>query len=48
VEVFFGIITGQAFRRGTFRSVKDLTSATAASSTLTTSAKRRSGGSGRD
>jgi transposase len=27
VEIFFGIITRQAIRRGTFRSVKDLTSA---------------------
>jgi hypothetical protein len=27
VEVFFGIITGQAIRRGTFTSVKDLTTA---------------------
>jgi len=27
VEIFFGIITRQAIRRGTFRSVKDLTAA---------------------
>jgi len=27
VEIFFGIITRQAIRRGTFRNVKDLTSA---------------------
>ena len=27
VEIFFGIITRQAIRRGTFRSVKDLTTA---------------------
>jgi transposase len=27
VEIFFGIITGQAIRRGTYRSVKDLTAA---------------------
>ena len=27
VEIFFGIITRQAIRRGTFRSVKDLTGA---------------------
>jgi hypothetical protein len=27
VEIFFGIITRQAIRRGTFRSVKDLTNA---------------------
>jgi transposase len=26
-EIFFGIITGQAIRRGTFRSVKELTAA---------------------
>ena len=36
VETFFGIITRQAIRRGTFRSVKDLTSAISASSTPTT------------
>ncbi len=30
VEVFFGIITRQAIRRGSFRSVKDLTAAIAA------------------
>jgi hypothetical protein len=27
VEIFFGIITRQAIRRGTFRSVQDLTTA---------------------
>ena len=27
VEIFFGIITRQAIRRGTFRSVRDLTAA---------------------
>ena len=27
VEIFFGIITRQAIRRGTFRNVKDLTNA---------------------
>ena len=27
VEIFFGIITRQAIRRGTFRSVKELTTA---------------------
>ena len=27
VEIFFGIIARQAIRRGTFRSVKDLTAA---------------------
>ncbi len=27
VEIFFGIITGQAIRRGTFRPVKELTAA---------------------
>ena len=27
VEIFFGIITRQAIRRGTFTSVKDLTAA---------------------
>ena len=27
VEIFFGIITRQAIRRGTFRNVKDLTAA---------------------
>jgi hypothetical protein len=27
VEIFFGIITRQAIRRGTFRSVKELTAA---------------------
>jgi hypothetical protein len=27
VEIFFGIITRQAIRRGTYRSVKDLTTA---------------------
>jgi hypothetical protein len=27
VEIFFGIITRQAIRRGTFHSVKDLTAA---------------------
>ena len=27
VEIFFGIITRQAIRRGTFRSVKELTGA---------------------
>jgi hypothetical protein len=27
VEIFFGIITRQAIRRGTFASVKDLTAA---------------------
>jgi hypothetical protein len=26
-EIFFGIITRQAIRRGTFRNVKDLTNA---------------------
>ena len=30
VETFFGIITRQAIRRGTFRSVKDLTAAISA------------------
>jgi hypothetical protein len=27
VEIFFGLITRQAIRRGTFRTVKDLTAA---------------------
>ena len=30
VEIFFGIITRQAIRSGTFRSVKELTAATGA------------------
>jgi hypothetical protein len=44
VEIFFGIITRQAIRRGTFRSVKDLTTASAPSSTPTTTAASRSPG----
>ena len=44
VEIFFGIITRQAIRRGTFRSVKDLTAAIGASSTPTTTAASHSPG----
>jgi len=36
VEIFFGIITRQAIRRGTFRSVKVLTAASEPSSTPAT------------
>jgi hypothetical protein len=44
VEIFFGIITRQAIRRGTFRSVKDLTAASAPSSTAGTTGARPSPG----
>jgi len=37
-EIFFGIITRQAIRRGTFTSVKDLTPPSAPSSTAGTTA----------
>jgi len=44
VEVFFGIITRQAIRRGSFTPVKDLVDATAASSTAGAIAATRSSG----
>ena len=44
VEIFFGIITRQAIRRGSFRSVSELTARSAASSTPTTTAASRSPG----
>ena len=44
VEIFFGIITRQAIRRGTFRSVKDLSTPSAPSSTPTTTAASPSPG----
>jgi hypothetical protein len=48
VEIYFGVITRQAIRCGPFHSVKDLTSAIASSTTLTTSAASRSPGKDAD
>jgi transposase len=44
VEIFFGVITRQAIRRGTFTSVQDLIAAIGISSTAGTTAANRSSG----
>ena len=44
VEIFFGIITRQAIRRGTFTTVNDLIAPSRPSSTAGTNAANRSSG----
>jgi hypothetical protein len=48
VEIFFGIITRQAIRRGTFTSVKDLIAKIEASSSPTLPSPSRSAALSRD